>query len=169
MEKWSYKIPAPQQMWNTQKDWNQSLMVKFNMLSNGKHEKTLIMVPNKFKSLIESLHLYDNSTIDSKYIVEFIDVDSNIINVGDKKIEVENFEKNYSADDENIKSKIFGVEIMWDYEGGGVVAVFSTFEKAEEYANTYKLSCGQSIEVVSMIIDEPDKFESVGCYRHGGS
>ena len=93
MEKWNYKLPIPQPMWDAQTDWNQTLITKFNMLSVGVHEKTLIKVPNKFKLLIESLEFYDNtnSTISNKYLVEFIDSDNNIISVGDKELEVENF------------------------------------------------------------------------------
>ncbi len=93
MEKWNYKLPIPQPMWDAQADWNQSLITKFNMLSVGVHEKTLIKVPNKFKPLIESLMYYDNtdSSIGNKYIVEFINSDDNIINVGNKELEVENF------------------------------------------------------------------------------
>ena len=93
MEKWNYKLPIPQPMWDAQTDWNQTLMTKFNMLAVGVHEKILIKIPNKFKTLIDSLEYYDdnNLTIGNKYIVEFIDSDSNIINVGDKELEVENF------------------------------------------------------------------------------
>ena len=93
MEKWNYKLPIPQPMWDTQTDWNQTLITKFNMLTVGVHEKTLIKVPNKFKSLIESLEFYDktDSSIGNKYSVEFVDSDDNIINVGDKELEVENF------------------------------------------------------------------------------
>jgi hypothetical protein len=93
MEKWNYKLPIPQPMWDAQTDWNQTLITKFNMLSVGVHEKTVIKVPNKLKSLIESLEYYDNtnSTIGNKYVVEFIDSDDNIISVGDKELEVENF------------------------------------------------------------------------------
>lgn len=93
MEKWDYKLPIPQPMWDAQTDWNQTLMTKFNMLAVGVHEKTLIKVPNKLKSLIESLEFYDNtnSTIGNKYVVEFIDSDDNIISVGDKELEVGNF------------------------------------------------------------------------------
>jgi hypothetical protein len=54
MEKWDYKLPIPQPMWDAQTDWNQTLMTKFNMLAVGVHEKTLIKVPNKLKSLIKS-------------------------------------------------------------------------------------------------------------------
>jgi hypothetical protein len=93
MEKWDYKLPIPQPMWDAQTNWNQTLMTKFNMLSVGIQQKTLIKVPNKLKSLIESLEYYDNtnSTIGNKYVVEFIDSHDNIISVGDKKLEVVNF------------------------------------------------------------------------------
>lgn len=93
MEKWDYKLPISQPMWDAQTDWNQTLITKFNMLAVGVHEKTLIKVPNKLKSLIESLEFYDNtnSIIGNKYVVEFIDSDDNIINVGDKELEVVNF------------------------------------------------------------------------------
>lgn len=93
MEKWDYKLPIPQPMWDGQTDWNQTLITKFNMLSVGVHETILIKVPNKLKPIIESLAFYDNtdSSIGSKYIVKFIDSDNNIISVGDKELEVENF------------------------------------------------------------------------------
>jgi hypothetical protein len=93
MEKWNYKLPIPQPMWDAQTDWNQTLMTKFNMLAVGINEEIIIKVPNKFKPLIDSLEFYDNtnSSIGNKYIVEFFESNDNIINVGDKELEVENF------------------------------------------------------------------------------
>ena len=66
---------------------------------------------------------------------------------------------------ENIK--LYGVAVMADYEGGGIVAIFSNLEKAKDYADRYVLSCNESIELLSMIVDDPDKAEDCDYYRRG--
>ncbi len=96
MEKWNYKLPIPQPIWDIQKDWNQTLLTKFNMLSVGIHTEITIKVPQKLKSLIDSLEFYNPLTnkIGIKFTVEFIESDNNIIYVGESELEVENFEIN---------------------------------------------------------------------------
>ena len=96
MEKWNYKLPIPQPIWDAQKDWNQTLLTKFNMLSIGIHTEITIKVPQKLKSLIDSLEFYNPLTnkIGSRFTVEFIESDSNIIYVVESELEVENFEMN---------------------------------------------------------------------------
>ena len=93
MEKWNYKLPIPQPFWDAQKDWNQTLLTKFNKLSVGIHTEITIKVPLKLKSLIETLEFYDQQTnkIGSRFIVEFIESNDNIIYVGEFELEVENF------------------------------------------------------------------------------
>jgi hypothetical protein len=93
MEKWNYNQPIPQPLWDAQTDWNQTLVTKFNFLSVGVKGRVLIKVPKKFKNLIESLLFYDNNnlTISQKYDVEFTDSDTNVIIVGEKEVEIENF------------------------------------------------------------------------------
>lgn len=93
MNKWNYKLPIPQPTWDAQTDWNQTLITKFNILSINIHERITIKAPNKFKKLIESLEYYNtiDSTIGKKYVVEFINSNDNIIKVGEKELEIENF------------------------------------------------------------------------------
>ena len=45
MEKWNYKLPIPQPIWNFQKDWNQTLTKQFNV--RDKQGKTFITNPDK--------------------------------------------------------------------------------------------------------------------------
>ena len=92
MEIWDYKIPQ-QPMWDMQKDWNQSIVTKFNMLCAGIDTEIIVKVPNKFKSLIESLYFYDNinSTINNRYIIKFIDSEEDLIIVGNNKLKIINY------------------------------------------------------------------------------
>ncbi len=96
MEKWNYKLPIPQPIWDVQKDWNQTLLTKFNMLCVGIHTKKVIKVPRKLKSLIDSLEFYNPLTnkIGSRFIVEFVESDNNIIYVGEPELEIENIKMN---------------------------------------------------------------------------
>ena len=96
MENWNYTLPIPQPIWDSQKDWNQTLLTKFNMLCVGIHTEIVIKVPQKLKSLIDSLEFYNPLTnkIGSRFIVEFVESDNNIIYVGESELEVENFEMN---------------------------------------------------------------------------
>lgn len=95
MEKWNYELPIPQPNWDAQKDWNQTLLTKFNTLSVGTYE-TIIKVPQKLKPLIDSLEFFNPLTnkIGHWFSVEFIETDDNIIYVGESALVVEGFEKN---------------------------------------------------------------------------
>jgi len=54
-----------------------------------------------------------------------------------------------------MKKIVYGVAECQHYEGGGVVAVFSTKEKANVYADKRKLQLGKywDVEVCEMEID----------------
>jgi hypothetical protein len=99
MEKWNYSPPVGcENLYNHQVDWNQTFMVMLNKLSVGLHKSIstnmiIVKVPNKFKDLIYDLEFYNkgNSKLSNRYIIEFIDSDSNIVQVGDKEFEIENY------------------------------------------------------------------------------
>ena len=67
---------------------------------------------------------------------------------------------------------VYGVQVFEDYQSGGVVEVFSTFELARKYADKLEISCTESIDIIKLKIDEPD-FVDYGenkeefYYRHG--
>ena len=56
-------------------------------------EKIDILVPNKFKNLIESLFFYENGVIANRYNVDFIDDNSNLIFIGGCELEILNFKQ----------------------------------------------------------------------------
>ncbi len=93
IEKWSYKVPSPIPIFDNQKDWNQTLITKFNELLVGTRGEIIIKVPNKFKHLIESLFYYDsiNFRIGTRFIIEFFESENNIIYVGYHELEIEDF------------------------------------------------------------------------------
>ena len=90
MEKWNYLMPIGSNE-ELQIHWNQTLNTMLNVVSKDKEIPVLIKVPNKLKPIVESLMFYKNNKIGDRYTVEFIDIDSNIIDISDSKLEVENF------------------------------------------------------------------------------
>lgn len=79
----------------TQKDWNQTLITSLNRISIEIEIRPIgLKIPVKFKSIFESIHLYNDNKIlghdklynlIDKYIVEFIDNEYNIIELRDKE------------------------------------------------------------------------------------
>jgi hypothetical protein len=63
--------------------------------------------------------------------------------------------------------KIYGVFVTRDYENGGVVNVFSTYEKAKEYADSIKLSILDGIDIITMVVDMPNSIGETDYQRHG--
>ena len=64
---------------------------------------------------------------------------------------------------------VYAVQVFDDYADGGAVAIFSVYEKAKEYSDSYKLDRSQRVEIVKMEIDNPlysDNNNFVD-YRHG--
>lgn len=92
MEKWDYNMPKLASLMNEQKDWNQTLVTKFNKLA-AENEEVVIRVPNKFIPLIKSIAFYNESTnkIGHRFIVEFYNSYGNTIKVGDKDLEIQNY------------------------------------------------------------------------------
>jgi len=67
-----------------------------------------------------------------------------------------------------MKNKIvYGIEQSEDYGGGGVTAIFSTYEKAKEYAVKIKPDLCSSVEIIEMEIDNPSYEGKSSDYRHG--
>lgn len=78
---------------NNQIDWNQTIMVKFNILSIGIDSPILLKVPEKFRSIINSLYFYkfETNSIGDKFNVEFISSNDDFIYVSDNILLIENF------------------------------------------------------------------------------
>jgi len=86
-----------------QRDWNQTLVTKFNQIHAERSEFTLertMKVPVKFKPILESLFFYNNGeypnaeehpNIDHRFGVEYIDSDSNVIEFMGEELEILNF------------------------------------------------------------------------------
>jgi hypothetical protein len=93
MEKWNYEITFNPNLGDLQKDWNQTLLTKFNYLTIGVDKEILIKVPNKFKDLIESLTYYDqfSNKISNRYNVIFFESEENIIYLDKMELEIENY------------------------------------------------------------------------------
>lgn len=51
---------------------------------------------------------------------------------------------------------IYAVDRWEDYGGGGVIAVFSTHEKAKEYFDTLLAGACETYELYTMEIDNPE-------------
>lgn len=51
--------------------------------------------------------------------------------------------------------------------GGGIVAVFSTYEKAEEYANIATLGTTETCQIIGLTIDDSDRYDCLDYCRHG--
>lgn len=88
---WSYKPPVTSENFDTQTDWNQTLITKFNQIVTDEFidydvETHQFFVPRKYQSLIESLEFYNK---------ENGMVESAISSLPEKKIEF--------TDDESVK------------------------------------------------------------------
>lgn len=62
---------------------------------------------------------------------------------------------------------VYGILESEDYAGGGVTAIFSTYEKAKEYLDKIKPDVCSSVEIVEMQIDNPSFEGKNSDYRHG--
>jgi hypothetical protein len=91
IEKWDYKVEP---VIYPQKDWNETLIVKLNKLSVNKGYDIVVLIPNKFKPLIESLERYDPiiKKIGHRFNAIFVNEDSNIIMVGYEELEIVNYQ-----------------------------------------------------------------------------
>ena len=97
MYKWNYVCPTTP-FFGEQKDWNQTLITKFNQISAENKDKVwrdkdgliLVHVPIKAKHLIESFEYFKDGKIGSKYTVRFIESEKPIIEVGGFVLEIEN-------------------------------------------------------------------------------
>lgn len=94
MEKWDYNPPVGcENLFNHQVDWNQTINVILNKLSVGNHGLITVKLSNKFKDLVNTLEFYnkEKSKLSNRFIIEFVDIDSNIALVDDKEFEIENY------------------------------------------------------------------------------
>lgn len=91
METWNYNMPAKYAETVNQSDWNQTLQTMFNQLSKESQEPVVVKIPNKLKPLIETLAFYSENSIGEKYICEFSDIDTKIIEVGNSSLEILNY------------------------------------------------------------------------------
>jgi hypothetical protein len=87
METWNYNIPTPVQLYDAQKDWNQTFMTMLNQIvatKNIKIRPIFVISPTKFKPLFETLEYYskENQFIASKYVIVYSKEESNIIKIG---------------------------------------------------------------------------------------
>ena len=87
METWNYNIPAPVQLYDAQKDWNQTFMTMLNQIvatKNVKIRPVFIVSPLKFKPLFETLEYYskEHQFIASKYVIVYSKEDIDIIKIG---------------------------------------------------------------------------------------
>lgn len=55
-----------------------------------------------------------------------------------------------------MKTSLWVLSKHWDYEGGDVVGIFSTKEKAIEAGETWIHSSADSVLIDEMILDDPD-------------
>jgi len=82
-----------------QRDWNQTLLAKFNQIHAERCEFTLertMKVPVKFKPIFETLYFYnieEHPNIDRRFSVEYIDSNSNVIEFMGMELEILNYEE----------------------------------------------------------------------------
>ena len=83
---WSYNpiLAGNKKYYGSQQDWNQTILTKFNQLSNISDNTNIVVVPEKFKKIIDSF------LIDVKYDFIFSEAVSNII-IGDYELEIIGF------------------------------------------------------------------------------
>lgn len=98
VDKWDYKgYSNGEYYFGEQRDWNQTLITKFNTLAQGIYNFPItIESPEKFKHVFESLEFYDEliQKLNIKYpcVVVFTNSDNNVISVGGKDLEILNYE-----------------------------------------------------------------------------
>ena len=86
---WNY---IPQTYTPLQTDWNQTLHTKINQIwaTNKSGDKMSMIIPIKFKSLMESLEYY--RFFDQKYNITFTDEDIDYINIDGCKLVIKNYQ-----------------------------------------------------------------------------
>ena len=91
METWNYELPKVKSAY--QQDWNQTLITELNRIKmeNNLSNPTKVKVPKKLMRLIESLEYYRYGIIGSSFIVDVIDEDSTVMNVGGIDLIIENY------------------------------------------------------------------------------
>ena len=97
METWNYNPPALKNhfgMLDIQKDWNQTLITVLNMIraQHNLPNPTIIKVPKRLIRLVESLEYYSHGLIGSSFIVDVIDENSTVMNVGGIDLMIENYD-----------------------------------------------------------------------------
>jgi hypothetical protein len=95
MENWDYK-------YNNFEDefmrdmWAQTLVTAFNSVAlenNFFHKSKIeVIVPEKFRKLIESLIFYNNGVVGDKYYTEFVDEDCDFITLEGCELKILNYE-----------------------------------------------------------------------------
>lgn len=80
---WNYNpiLVGNKKYYGSQQDWNQTILVKFNQLSNISNNTNIVVVPEKFKKIIDSF------LINVKYDFIFSETVDNII-IGDYELEI---------------------------------------------------------------------------------
>lgn len=92
METWNYEVPKVVSFY--QQDWNQTLITVLNFMKN-KYDlpnPTKVRVPKKLMRLVESLEYYKYGIIGANFIVEVIDENSTVMNVGGIDLMIENYD-----------------------------------------------------------------------------
>lgn len=99
MEQWNYKMPG-QFLEENQLDWNSTIVTAFNCVAlenNFSHKSNIeVLVPVKFKNLIETLLFYEKGIIAEKYNIKFTEEDSNKITLEGCELEILNFKERLS-------------------------------------------------------------------------
>lgn len=95
MKKWNYEKPSEATL-ATQEDWNQTLNTLLNStLRIENNSNAEIIVPIKFKPLIETLVFYKKNYLtrpnNEKVKVDFLDKNEDVIVVGKSTIEIINY------------------------------------------------------------------------------
>ena len=63
---------------------------------------------------------------------------------------------------------VYGLDLWYDYEGGGVSSIYSTFELAKDAADRLELRGNESVEILELMINNPNhEGKNLGYYRHG--
>lgn len=100
---WDYNYPEYKFQYDPfemQKDWNQTLVTQFNLINASLHaaeivKSKIINVPEKFRSLIESLEYFnpEKQMLSSNYIIKFVKREGNCryIDVQGVPLKIENF------------------------------------------------------------------------------
>lgn len=86
MTEWNYLM-----MGEPSRDWNQTLVTMLNACCDNEEYPKQIKVPKKFRPIIESLYLYNDFMIGDRYLVDFIDDDTNQIIVNNNWVNIINY------------------------------------------------------------------------------